>query len=865
MGTPLANRLHLISENLQRMAASDQFWELLQATFGPTYKTTAAIDLRRQWLKGDGSQLPAFKIVSAEELRGAYAGYSSRANVIVVSRSFLQTAHESVINRILLEEIGHFVDARIKDRDTPGDEGERFANAVLGIALSPDEHDRVARENDQAVLSLAGKELWVEKADPVILIVSTLADENDGSATLGAGLSLRDAILQANNNPATDFEIRLRGGQTYALRASGFHEDNSLKGDLDIKARTGSLKIVATGEGKASISAANLTTGDRVFDVLENANLSLENLSVSGGNCVGDGGGINVEKDASLAALNCEIKSNSTVSDGGAIHNSGTCRLERVNISANRAAGYSSDGGGIYNSGDLLLLNSSVSNNTGTGIYNFETIILIGSTISGNSQQGIYLNGASAGLVNTTISGNQKSGLSIFNSSVTITNCTITENSSNYDSDAGGIDSRNSAVFLRNSIIAGNLNTDDGVLDLSGEFNGNANNLIGSLAGASGTVGSGSDTVNPNPGLAALADNGGPTRTHALLAGSPALNGGDNTLVSLDDEDGDQDGDHTEMIPFDGRGAGYERIRWGVVDIGAFEAPIQPRGLPRISLSLSPESLAEDGTGAFLYTFTRTGSTANTLTIQYTISGTATAGVDYGQLAPPEAAIKTVTLAAGSNTTSVAITPNPDSSMEPNETVSLRLASSSTYSIATPGALTATLINDDFLGTASADVITGSIYGDTLDGLAGADVLTGGEGADRFRCRASQSALTAPDRITDFVLRTDKISLLDAGGKKLPLPLSASRAQDNGTASTLRQLSSAVFADANGALNGPQPLAANQAALVVATHPAIAGTYVLCNDSTAALSLSNDTLINISGSIGMLPAVGAFAPSLLFD
>jgi hypothetical protein len=52
---------------------------------------------------------------------------------------------------------------------------------------------------------------------------------------------------------------------------------------------------------------------------------------------------------------------------------------------------------------------------------------------------------------------------------------------------------------------------------------------------------------------------------------------------------------------------------------------------------------------------------------------------------------------------------------------------------------------------------------------------------------------------------------------------------------------------------------------VVATHPAIAGTYLLANDATAALSLSNDTMINLTGRIGRLPAVGAFAPSILFE
>ncbi|MEB3318659.1 MAG: choice-of-anchor Q domain-containing protein [Cyanobacteriota bacterium] len=855
-----------MSGQLHEFAAGDRFWRLLRAVFGSHYKTQAAIELKRHWLERDFSQLPLIRVLAAEALSGANAVYVNRTNEIVLSRSFLRSASAALVNRVVMEEMGHYIDARINAKDTPGDEGERFVHALLGTALTPSEERRVATENDRSLLALAGRVERVEKAEPLILDVTTSADENDGSGTLGLGLSLRDAILTANNNPATDIEIRLAGGQTYPLRASGFHEDLARKGDLDIKARTGSLRVVATGEDKAIITADNLSIGDRIFDVLENANLSLSGLILSGGNCAGDGGAIHVDEGATLTILNGEIRDSRTLSDGGAIYNLGTCILERVQIHANKATvSFLSDAGGICNSGNLLLVNSSVADNIGEGIYNYETAILIGSTISGNSQQGIFLNGASAGLVNSTISGNQQPGIGSLDSVLTLTNCTLTENTSDDDDEGGGIHNSDSVIFLRNTIVAGNFNTDSGPLDLSGEFNGDANNLIGSLTGATGTIGNGSDIVTLNPGLAWLAPNGGATRTHALLATSPAINGGDNTLVALDDEDADQDGDFIEVIPFDGRGLGYERIRSGVVDIGAFESPIQPRGLPTVSLRLSPESLAEDGPGRFLASFTRTGSTAQDLTLTFTVSGSAVAGSDYGQLAPAAAAIKTATIAAGTNTTTVSIQPIADRGQEADETVALRLEPSSAYWVGTPAAVTGTIINDDFSGTASVDQLTGSIYSDTLDGLAGADVLTGREGADRFHFRASQSTLTAPDRITDFLINADKISLFAASGTKRPIPSAASRASDNRTARSLRDLAVSVFADANGALNGKQPLAAHQAALVVATQPAIAGTYLLANDATAGLDLSNDLMINITGVIGRLPAFGAFVPSTFFE
>ncbi|MFM7548774.1 MAG: calcium-binding protein, partial [Cyanobacteriota bacterium] len=132
-------------------------------------------------------------------------------------------------------------------------------------------------------------------------------------------------------------------------------------------------------------------------------------------------------------------------------------------------------------------------------------------------------------------------------------------------------------------------------------------------------------------------------------------------------------------------------------------------------------------------------------------------------------------------------------------------------------------------GTGLANTITGNAAANGLDGGAGVDQLTGGGGADRFGFRFGQSRIRTPDRITDFRFGQDKITLLNGLGVPLPLPAAFSRAADNSTASTLAALADAVFADANGAAAGNQPLAANAAALVRSTNAAIAGTYLLIN------------------------------------
>jgi len=846
---------------LRRFAASQAFGDHWSTLFGSSYKSAAAVDLRLHWLAGDLRPWPGLRVLSSELLAGANAAYASGTDTIYLSSSFLATASQASLVRVLLEEVGHSVDARLHSSDTPGDEGERFAHMVLGHTLSKTEISRIATEDDKTTLLIDGQPLLVEKAEPVILIVTTVLDERDGSAALGSGLSLRDAILIANRNPATDYQIRLPGALVYNLRSSGFHEDNGMRGDLDIKARTGSLAVVATGDARAIINASNLSIGDRIFHVLENGKLYLQNLILSGGNTSSNGGAIRVDRGGELLVEDADFTSNSTTDEGGAIANYGTAVFDRVRISANRSTG-SLKAAGVYNFGDLMLRNSSVSANQGGGIYNSATLLLINSTISDNSKFGIDLFRSSAGLVNTTISGNQEMGIDCSESSLALTSCTITNNFSDSRFDAGGIENNGGVVVLKNTIVAGNINTDGGPPDLRGEFDGDNNNLIGSLQGVVGTAGTGTDRVSANPGLAPLADNGGFVKTHALLSRSPAINAGNDQLLAADDEDLDRDGDTLEFIPFDARGPGFARERWGVVDIGAFESPLQPTGLPVITLSRSPAAVEEDGAASIFFTFSRTGSTAESQLVQFTVGGTASQGLDYAAL-KPAGAIKRVTIAAGSQTATIAIQPIDDTVMEPNETVSLKLAPNSLYRIGTTVAVSGTILNDDFVGTAAGDIMIGSAFADNIDGLAGGDVLTGLAGADLFHFRFTQSTLLAPDRITDFTIGADKIKPLTADGASLSLPL-ATRAQDDSTSSTLAQLSASVFADANGALDGPQPLAANRAALVVATNPAIAGTYVLINDATAALSTSSDTLINITGVLGDLPSFGSFTSSLLF-
>ena len=190
-----------------------------------------------------------------------------------------------------------------------------------------------------------------------------------------------------------------------------------------------------------------------------------------------------------------------------------TVTLSGITITGGSAA----DGGAVDNFGNLTVTNATITGNTATnggGIDNENggTLQVVGSTFSNNSatnQGGGIANNGTATLTNSTLAGNTASlGGGVWNGgTLTTVNVTIAYNSVTSGGMGGGLDQASGTALLYNTIVALNAGG-----DISGTISSaSAYNLIGV----------------PNPGLApGLANNGGPTETIALLAGSPALDAG---------------------------------------------------------------------------------------------------------------------------------------------------------------------------------------------------------------------------------------------------------------------------------------------------------------------------------------------------
>jgi hypothetical protein len=252
---------------------------------------------------------------------------------------------------------------------------------------------------------------------------------------------------------------------------------------------------------------------------------------------------------------------------------------------------------------------------------------------------------------------------------------------------------------------------------------------------------------------------------------------------------------------------------------------------PVITLALSPVSVSEDGSGTLTYTFTRSLVTANSLTVNFTVSGTATNGSDYSGLVAGSS--QSVTFAANAATASVVIDPTADNIVEADETVSLTLTAGPGYSLGTTDAVTGTISNDDF--SPAPLVFTSKT-----------DILTGTTGADSFQLHQLSDALwsSTPDRITN----------LQSGLDTIDSPMnrtSAIKPKQLGMVKTLDALGiESLLMNKNFVKNG--------AATFTFNGDSGLRSFLALNDATPGFKANVDSVIEISGYSGNLSTLAIF-------
>jgi CSLREA domain-containing protein len=369
------------------------------------------------------------------------------------------------------------------------------------------------------------------------ITVNTDADEENADGDC----SLREAIEAANANQAVD---ACPAGSASGEDSIGFDLGstpstitlNQTWGELWVADASG-LLIDGGGEADVTLSGNDAV---RVFFVNEGAKLALKNLTVAHGNNEDpdSGGGGIFNWGGTLEVTDSTFSDNSSTGWSGGIHNAGALTVTGSTFSQNSAI----SGGGITNYGGTLEVTDSTfaqnsAPNRGGGISNelYGTLTVTGSTISQNSAGrtgGGIANGGALTLANSTISQNSagRTGGGIVNGLLMeATNSTFYKNSAS--GSGGGIANYDTAT-LRNTIVAsstsgGNCTTpitdgDDTIEHPLSITDGGYNIEDTNTCGFDQANNSKPDT-DPLLDPEGLQDNGGPTKTVALQATSPAI------------------------------------------------------------------------------------------------------------------------------------------------------------------------------------------------------------------------------------------------------------------------------------------------------------------------------------------------------
>ena len=689
----------------------ESFWKLFRTIFGTEYNHRAASILRSQWRKGDFSQFPQIKVIDSRDLQNANGAYSTKNNIIYLSEHFVRTASQQSLNAVILEEYGHFVDAQINQRDSPGDEGELFSALVRGVVLSSSKLTRMQTEDDHARISVGGESILVEESFNTTgykQFGSSMSDLGNGITTDESGNIYVVGGTSGNLPGYSNLGVSDAFLTKYTASASG--------NPVWTKQFGSSSSDTANG---ISIDDDNniYVTGFTYGDFSGNDNLGvwdafITKYDASGNKVWAKQFGSSTNDYAT--AIYTDIAGNSYITGYtfGVVSGTKTAGVSDVFV-----ARYDANGNQIW----IDQFGSSSSDNAN------------GVTI--DSSGNVYVVGYTA----STLPGNTKLGIN--DAFITKYNASgdivwIKQFGSSVSDIAYGVSTDTSGsiyvVGQTYGALAGNssLGSTDGIL---AKYDGNGTQNWIRQFGSSNSDNARTVTTDISGNIYVAGD------TYGSLSGYTNLGSNDGFLIKYNasgtqlwaKQFGSSGSDNINSIRIDKTGniyvAGYTSGSLpgnnSSSSNDAFVAGFDTEGnlldlsndLPLVSVSLNYGSLSENVPNNFVYTFSRSGLTTNALTVNFTIGGTAIFNTDYVQTGATSftATQGTINFAQGSSTVTLTLNPIDDGIVESNETIGLQLIAGANYGINTGNVPTATIVNDDTI--VSVSLSYGSLSEDVLD------------------------------------------------------------------------------------------------------------------------------------------------------
>ena len=643
MTSTLLPLLPSVYDVLFNFSQSDGFWANLETAFGTSYDVVKATELRQQWQSRDFSQIPPIEVLSDEVLGTANGAYSSSTNKIYLSASFLNTASSASIVNVILEEIGHYVDAQVNQVDSAGDEGAIFAELVSGESLSSQQLQVLKLENDTAIVEIDGQQIQIEQ----------MATNN-----LHFNITINDPL-----NAYSTYYAAIKS----SIQASGSFWDNYIGGvnaNLEVVVNFNNNIPTATGRSVTSSFVRNNGT----FNIFEQGAAAEIKTGIDPNENEPD---IEINLSPNYLINTLWFDSNPFTREGIVPNN----KIDAVSVF-------------MHELGHAFAFSGWMNPTTGTMPGNYQSIF----------DEKTYFDGT-----NFFFTGSQ--AVSIYGSSVPLTYGNISHLGNNSPRPGSDLisDLMNGVVYYSGQkyyispldvailadtgvpvtfnlpvsvtlAVAPSSVTEDGTTNLVYTFTrtGSTTNPLTVNYTLGGTATLNTDYTRT-----------GTTNTVTFAAGSSTA-----TVTVDPTADTTVEPDETVILTL-ASGTGYT-IGTTTPVMGTITN--DDVTLPSITLAVAPASVTEDGTANLIYTFTRSGVTTNPLTVNYTLGGTATLNTDYTRTGTTN----TVTFAAGSSTATVTVDPTADTTVESDETVALTLASGTGYTVGTTTAVTGTITNDDF-------------------------------------------------------------------------------------------------------------------------------------------------------------------------
>jgi CSLREA domain-containing protein len=388
---------------------------------------------------------------------------------------------------------------------------------------------------DSLVLSGAGADFTIIDANAIDRVIE-IRDFNGGVGVLITG-------------------VTIRGGQT-------FSSGGGIEIDLE------EVSSVAVQESVLTDNEASSGGGLNATNEVGDAAVEIGNTRISANHATGYAGGVNADiETGSVFMTGSSVSGNVADEYAGGVHNDGEhMDIRSSSINDNESLGYS---GGVQNEeGHLSITDSLIAQNTAmqyaAGAMNNQegTLNITRSLVAENDAQqyggGVMNNGnGTINIVNSTISSNETSddgGAGIYQNGpgpINVASSTIAQNAADAGTGGGIHTNDEGPITLLSTIVADNFPADCFFSEPTEELN---DPMFSLDSDGSCDLGPGGNKSGQDPSLGPLADNGGPTSTHALQPGSPAIDEGSSDDCPTTDQ------------------RGFARPAGSGCDMGAFEA-----------------------------------------------------------------------------------------------------------------------------------------------------------------------------------------------------------------------------------------------------------------------------------------------------